>query len=286
MDAMAPPAALVPTRATLAQWPVLIAHRVHVTPEMAAGWLATANTDNRQMRPASVRRYAEMMKNGDWKFTHQGVAFSHRRIIDGQHRLAAIVASNKPQWMVVFVEQEDDVFGVLDRGTARTLRDDLRYDVRITDAISWLARGIHPSEQRIAVPISEARRVADVFAPILAEMVEASGSVAKGRTAAAVRGAVALRLSNATGEAREYILSMWRAWTLLNFDDMAPSIKAGLKRLDGVNGGGSASQMERACVAWQAFDPAARDLSRILIRSSGAQMAEMRAALSVAMTQP
>lgn len=282
MDAMVY-ASGVPTSATLAQWPTMTARRVFVTPSMAADWLSCANIDNRHMRKTVVKRYADLMKANEWRFTHQGVAFSSRRLIDGQHRLAAVVESGKPQWMVVFVEQDDDVFGVLDRGARRELRDELQYDPRISDAVSWLARLTTPRGIAGQVSMAAARVIAMKFAPFLQEMVEASGSVAKGRTASPIRGSIALRIATSSKDDRLYLLKMWRAWTLLNFDDMSSSIKSGLKRLDAVQGTSSTQQLERACIAWQAFDPASRDLSRIIIRSSDAQISEMRAAIAAVM---
>lgn len=76
--------------------------KVFVTPEMAKAWLAKNNVNNRHMRPSVVSRYAFDMKRGEWRLTHQGIAFrSDGTIADGQHRLAAVVMSGCGVWMLV-----------------------------------------------------------------------------------------------------------------------------------------------------------------------------------------
>jgi hypothetical protein len=275
MDAMVPPAALVPTRATLSQWPVLNAHRVYVTPEMAADWLATANTDNRHIRKSVVRKYAAMMTAGEWKPTHQGVAFSSRRLIDGQHRLAAVVASGKPQWMVVFVEQDDEIFGVLDRGEKRTLGDELRADRRISEAVSFIAR-LTNDDYVTSYSLNHARNVADVFSEHIQSVLTACGTMVRARSAGSVRAAVTIRLACAAGDDRQYILDQWRAWCLLDVADMSRSIQSGVKRMDGVgHAAGGSSGNERAAIAWICFNPAERGLMKIQVKKVVTEMAEM-----------
>ncbi|MDQ2738234.1 MAG: hypothetical protein M3Y35_06395, partial [Actinomycetota bacterium] len=65
-----------------------------ITPKKAAEYLE-ANTANRPLSTAVVKSFAEAMTRGDWMVTHQGIAFgSGGVLVDGQHRLAAIVAAN------------------------------------------------------------------------------------------------------------------------------------------------------------------------------------------------
>ncbi len=74
---------------------------VEVTPAQATTWL-NANVHNRPLRSGVVERYSEVMKQGKWVLTHQGVAFDEQgRLIDGQHRLFAIVESDCTVRMMV-----------------------------------------------------------------------------------------------------------------------------------------------------------------------------------------
>lgn len=70
---------------------------VNVTPEMAREWLTHNMAGNRPVLKGTVHSYARQMRNGTWNLTHQGIAFDENgELIDGQHRLAAIVEANMP----------------------------------------------------------------------------------------------------------------------------------------------------------------------------------------------
>jgi hypothetical protein len=94
-----------------------------VTPVKAAEMLS-ANTSNRPLSRSTVRAFAEAMGRGDWLVTHQGIAFDTRGVlVDGQHRLAAIVEADVPVEMTVFTDVEPDTFDVLDTGKKRNAAD-------------------------------------------------------------------------------------------------------------------------------------------------------------------
>jgi hypothetical protein len=103
--------------------------KVHaITPKKAAEYLE-ANTSNRPLSRAIVKSFAEAMSRGDWKVTHQGIAFSSGGVlVDGQHRLAAIVEADIPVEMTVFTEVNEGTFDVLDTGKRRNAADVLALD--------------------------------------------------------------------------------------------------------------------------------------------------------------
>ena len=75
--------------------------KVLVTPAMAKEWLG-CNPANRRIVPSRVHSYSEMMKRGEWYFTHQGVAFyEDDTLADGQHRLMAVMRAGVPVVMNV-----------------------------------------------------------------------------------------------------------------------------------------------------------------------------------------
>ncbi len=96
-----------------------------VTPAKAAQWLsAHINRDNRALRDHAVSYLANEIKRGKWQTTHQGIAFSTAgRLLDGQHRLAAIVKSNQPVQMMVTTDLDEDSFRVIDCGMKRANHD-------------------------------------------------------------------------------------------------------------------------------------------------------------------
>jgi len=72
-----------------------------ITPKMAENYLCF-NRNNRGIRKGLVLQYARDMKSGNWKLTHQGIAFNcDGTLLDGQHRLLAIIESGVAVKMTV-----------------------------------------------------------------------------------------------------------------------------------------------------------------------------------------
>lgn len=94
-----------------------------ITPEKAANYLQR-NTNNRPLRKSLVALLAREMQLGRWKLTHQGIAFNcNGTLLDGQHRLAAVVESGTAVRMLVThgVATEDQL--VMDDHAKRSLGD-------------------------------------------------------------------------------------------------------------------------------------------------------------------
>ena len=92
---------------------------IEVTPELAAKWLE-GNTHNRDLEPSKVELYASDMKAGRWQLTHQGIAFDDNGVLlDGQHRLWAIVETNMPMKFRVFFNESPSARWVTDIGNPR-----------------------------------------------------------------------------------------------------------------------------------------------------------------------
>lgn len=99
---------------------------LEVTPQMATHWLE-GNTHNRPIRDSVVNRYASDMKAGRWKQTHQGIAFDEENVlIDGQHRLYAIIEAETPVVMQVTRGLPIDSQRVVDDGIRRSIVDIMR----------------------------------------------------------------------------------------------------------------------------------------------------------------
>lgn len=104
-----------------------------IDPAIAARWLEN-NFRNRPVVEDVVIAYARDMINGVWVATHQGVAFNDvDELIDGQHRLRAIVLSGKTIRMMVTFGLRSKISGSLmttmdavDRGRTRSVADQLK----------------------------------------------------------------------------------------------------------------------------------------------------------------
>jgi len=93
---------------------------VSVSPAMAEALLA-CNSRNRYMTQSMVLRYADMMAAGLWRLTTEGIAIGNDSVlINGQHRLRAIVTAGVTVQMTVWFGCKPDEFEVADQGKKRT----------------------------------------------------------------------------------------------------------------------------------------------------------------------
>jgi hypothetical protein len=117
---------------------------VMVTPEIAAEWL-THNTHNRRIRRSAVDGYAMDMENGDWRWTGEPVRFAKDgRLLDGQHRLLAIVEADVTLPLLVISGLEPEAQEDIDAGVPRKFADvlELRGELNAS-SLAALVRKVH-----------------------------------------------------------------------------------------------------------------------------------------------
>ena len=115
-----------------------------ITPAIAAEMLLH-NTRNRKIRQSVVDRYAEDMAAGRWRETHQGIAINcDGTLLDGQHRLAAIVQSGISQRMAVTRGVPSASQIVMDDHAKRSASDSISLDrgYRVNNDSVAIARGL------------------------------------------------------------------------------------------------------------------------------------------------
>lgn len=96
---------------------------VLVTPEYAAE-LLKLNTHNRNVRPSVVAKYAQQMRGGEWVLTNDAITISKGNVLlNGQHRLLAVVKANVSVPFIVFYGADDEAFDVMDTAVTRTMGD-------------------------------------------------------------------------------------------------------------------------------------------------------------------
>jgi hypothetical protein len=88
---------------------------------MAMSWLDNQH-HNRPVREHVVEMYRRDMQLGNWELTGQGISLDRDGLlVDGQHRLAALVRFNRPVWMLVTRGVSHDVaIRACDSGPPRT----------------------------------------------------------------------------------------------------------------------------------------------------------------------
>jgi hypothetical protein len=135
----------------------------NVTVESLARLLVTANAArNRKVSMPHVLKLARDMTDGHWYFTGDPVKIDDDDfVIDGQHRLLAIIKSGIAQHLAVLREAARDVQLVTDIGRSRTARDQLtiRGSSNTTNAaagakllLKWRSGSIMNSQYQPTIP--------------------------------------------------------------------------------------------------------------------------------------
>ena len=96
-----------------------------ITPE-GAKLLLQQNYNNRPLKAPHVNWLADQMKKGDWRMDGSPIRVAKSgRLLDGQHRLQAIINSNTSQDMLMVYGLDESVFATIDTGKNRTASDTL-----------------------------------------------------------------------------------------------------------------------------------------------------------------
>lgn len=121
--------------------------RVVVTPVMA-GELLEHNRLNRPIRDLHVQRIAAQIATGKWKFNGDTIKIADTGdVLDGQHRLWAIIEAKTPVETVIIRGIDREAFATID--TIRSVRSGAdvlalsgvsRYRNIISSALQWLLR--------------------------------------------------------------------------------------------------------------------------------------------------
>lgn len=101
-----------------------------ITPEIAAKMLER-NTANRPAYKKDVSAIAREIKEGRWKVNGDTICLNGEAIVDGQHRLLAVVESGIPIETFVIYGVPSDVFDTKDIGRRRSPADTLSVDGEI-----------------------------------------------------------------------------------------------------------------------------------------------------------
>lgn len=99
--------------------------KIEVTPEIARKLLESNYEGQRKVRKSTVEKYASDMMCGRWNTDAGGVIIisSDGRLIDGQHRLEAVIKSGATIWFYVMEDADPSAFPLIDSGVKRSVGD-------------------------------------------------------------------------------------------------------------------------------------------------------------------
>ena len=257
---------------------------VLVSNEMASSWLLR-NTSNRPVRRSAVANFHNLYKRGEWKLTHQGIAFDVNGIlVDGQHRL--IFISELPDGVQIPISVttnvSGDTFGVIDVGVRRTPSDELGISIQLSAAAATVAQ-IFNGNQRIALTLPYLSKFVDFCQPYHDELNSYCGAQAKTWSAAPVR--VAAMIQMARGHNKEFVMSSYRSLVLADFSVMTPTAQA-LFRQQMSGKATSARGLDLFCRALRVFDSLAPSVNRVQVASVTEVTNDVRAFLMTQIDAP
>lgn len=96
-----------------------------ITPQQARDLLANHNPSNRRLDSGHATFLAQEMERGTFR-PDNGDSIridTNGNVLDGQHRLAAIVRVGKPVTMLIAKDVDRDTFATIDTGKRRTVQD-------------------------------------------------------------------------------------------------------------------------------------------------------------------
>lgn len=149
-----------------------------ISPDKARKYL-DGNYGNRVIRQSWVENLAGQMVRGGWTTTHQGIALAaDGRLLDGQHRLLAIIRAGKPIEMLVTRNVSPESFRNIDGGRTRSnadrvklVQDEKENTLAVAIVRAYLVAGVVKSNSAITIDLIDNAflSMADAFAAVAAE---------------------------------------------------------------------------------------------------------------------
>lgn len=244
----------------------------YVTPEKAAAWLAKLDPLQRKLRDSKVRHFESMLLQKELKCTHQGLLISeHDTLLDGQHRLQAIVNTGITAQLMVTRGASPCLIQFLDGGTPRTDADRLNLSRDVMAVANCIARFGRPNYE---VTISTKKKVMDAVGDRIQHLRDYAPSFVKGITTAPVRAAIVLRMAYPTN--KQHAMSQYKAVSIQDYATFCPYVaEFNRQALRGATHHGAISNDDMFIRAWLAFDHRSADKRILLIRDTEARREEL-----------
>jgi len=148
----------------------------------------------RKLNASTVKRYAADMKMGHWCLNNQGIGYDdNENLIDGRHRLWAVVEAGVPVKMLVMrgLENIEDSKGfqfrtqdTIDFGRARTIPNQLQIDgVKNSVTVAAMVRcmgiiAVYPS--KVKVGMLQSKQIVELMKESIEKTIETIGIQSRG----------------------------------------------------------------------------------------------------------
>jgi hypothetical protein len=245
-----------------------------ITPKKAKEILEK-NTKNRRVRKAHVSRLSDMMIRGQWRDDIMPPIILGKGgvLIDGQHRLLAVVKSGRTVVAEVRSVMDETAMGVpIDANIIREPEDILLTDNRVAsviNAIAAFAKGHHARDREHLV------KWAGIVGTEAVALTRKTKTTRAGVSTASVRAGFVIKMKESPGDT-DKILSDYSSIVSGDPGDIeSKSLRSLLMQLlGGDRRGGSRAVAERLCRTIRALD---RPDSKVRVSDMDAEIARTRA---------
>lgn len=256
-----------------------------IGPQLASEILAAqTGHHNRRLRPGAVARYAATMRAGTWVTAPEPLLFAPSgRLLNGQHRLNAVIKVGQPQTFLCVFGVAEQVFEVLDRGAPRSLADALDLPKKLAEVARFMEFLRNTTTAGNFVD-SDVARMAGIFADAHTAVTSACNTHRTPFAMAGFRAAATLKLFS--GADPSYVTETYRALVLQDWDSAPQSARALIRAHTSGKLLSSSEGQQRSVVGfargWSVFDPANRDAARMPPLNVERARAEARAIIATA----
>jgi hypothetical protein len=249
---------------------------IRINPKLAREWLKR-NTQNRPHQPRHVEALRVAFANGEYRETHQGIAFDEDyQLLDGQHRLMAIAQQPDEfsvMMLVTFGLKRKDAWTAIDvQVRQRSVADvlDVRADLA---AVAQVFARIVTNRPAGGSP-ETLRPIVEMVNPFHAALVAECNTAVRCWSSAPMKaGAVWVAMQHP--ECADYVYKLYAA--MIHGDFAAMPAHASNAYRAWANGGWSVKdQMETFARAVKLFDPSSKDITRIQIKHKALILGNVR----------
>lgn len=236
-----------------------------ITPNLAEALLET-NTENRKLRKSVVERYAQVMTLGDWLLTPEPIVIADTgRLLNGQHRLNAIIKSGANVRMFVVRNVSEQAFPAIDRGVSRTFSDAHGMAKKLVECAKLLI-DVTTGDTRASTLDRNVLVETDFLRDNHEALMAATQSTSRAFSASSVRLAACIRMFDPS--AREHVLAIYRGLVLGHTHELPPVAQAFVGAVAAgkfTTSGSNAPRQHLLLVAFSVFDPKNANQTRVPI---------------------
>jgi len=253
---------------------------------LRASLLLQNNHGNRPLKKTVVSKYAATMISENWVTSPEPICLSPEgRLLNGQHRLNAVISSGVTVEFLVIRNVSPTVFKVLDRGVTRTVADAIGVDKKLAE-VARLGALVASSglTKSTSLPDAEIEVAAITLQESHGALLDYCRTTAKIFSSAPFRLAACVRIMS--GHYPGYVFETYRDLVLGHISKLPPvaqnavgSVMSG--RWDSIQSGSSRQLLDMAR-AWDLFDFDKAENQRLSIKSTDRANGEIRAIMSAA----